>query len=63
MPLGKSFFRGRSQFAHASPYAAADAAPAEQARILHLQFGARQIDLGRTSGRQAGAGGPQRVSS
>jgi hypothetical protein len=63
MPLGKSFFRGRSQFAHASPYAAADAAPAEQSRILRLQFGARQIDLERTSGRQAGAGGPQRVSS
>jgi len=63
MPLGKSFFRGRSQFAHASPYAGADAAPAEQARILRLQFGARQIDLERTSGRQASAGGPQRVSS
>jgi hypothetical protein len=64
MPLGK-FFRGRSQFAHASPYAAAeaDAAPTEQARILRLQFGPPQIDLGRSSGRQASAGGPQRVSS
>jgi hypothetical protein len=64
-PSGKLFFRGRSQFAHVSPYAAAeaDAAPAEQARILRLQFGARQIDPGRTSGRQASAGGPQRISS
>jgi hypothetical protein len=65
MPLGKLFFRGRSQFAHASPYAAAeaDAAPPEQARILRLQFGPRQVDPGRTSGSQASAGGPQRVSS
>jgi hypothetical protein len=65
MPLGKLFFRGRSRFAHASPYAAAeaDAAPAEQSRILHLQFGARGIDLGRISGLQASADGPQRVSS
>jgi hypothetical protein len=65
MPFGKIFFRGRSQFAHESTYAApqADAAPGQESRILRVQFGARQIDLGQTSSRQASAGRPQCVSS
>jgi hypothetical protein len=73
MPFGRIFFRGRSQFAHESTYAAAqaqaqaqaqaEAAPGQESRILRVHFGARRIDLGQTSGRQAGAGRPQHVSS
>jgi len=65
MPFGKTFFRGRSQFAHESTYAApeADAAAGQESRILRLHFGARQIDLGPTLGPKASAGRPQRASS
>jgi hypothetical protein len=65
MPFGKTFFRGQSQFTREPTYAAieAEAAPGQDSRILRLHFGARQIDLERSSGRQASAGRPQRPSS
>jgi len=65
MPFGKIFFRGRSQFAHESTYALpeADAAPGQESRILRVQFGARQTDLGQALAGQAAAGRPQHVSS